>query len=311
MKQVPSAVKRAAQLLIQFAVLGYIIYYIIAHRAELARLWNLNLSDTIAVFALVAMVNAVRGWELRYILGNLNTNILFSESFYVTVGSALLNYLPMNAGTLLKARILKKHRSLKYAHFISVMSVTVLLTLLGGGILGLIAITVSGKMSGTDGIVLTAFFLGSAVVPFLILHIPASLIERYRGWVWTALRDLLNGWEQIRKNGWGLLMVFALAVIKLLIAAMRLWVCFNAVGTRITLLGSIIFAVVSNLLMLVNITPGSLGVRELLIAAIAQFTGLSFEGGLFAASLDRIFSLAFAVCAGLPSLMALRIKKMI
>lgn len=304
-------IKQLTKLLIQLGVLTYIVYYIVTRREELVRLWELDLTDTVAVFALVVLGNIVRSWELRYILGNLNTNILFSESFYVTVGSALLNYLPMNAGTLLKARILKKHRSLKYAHFVSVMGVTILITLLAGGILGLIATTVSGTVTRADGIVPGAFFLCSIIAPLVILHIPASVIEHHRGWVWTALRDLLTGWEQIRKNGLGLLVVFAVAVMKLLTIALRLWICFNAVGIKMTLLGSVMFAVVSNLLMLVNITPGSLGVRELLIAGIAQFTGFSFESGLFAASLDRLFALAFAVCAGLPSLVVLRVKKMV
>ncbi|MHC4260430.1 MAG: lysylphosphatidylglycerol synthase domain-containing protein [Planctomycetota bacterium] len=310
MRRIRPIIKRVVQLVIQVGVLGFIGYYIVSRRTDLAQLLDLDLLDVVAVFALVALVNVVRSWELKYVLGNLDTDICFSESFYVTVSSALLNYLP-NAGTLLKARILKKHRSLKYAHFVSVMGVTILITLLGGGILGLLAITVSGMVTGTEGTVLVVLFIGSIIAPLIVLHIPASVIEHHHGWVWTALRDLLSGWEQIRKNGRGLFVIFVLAMVKLLAVAMRLWICFRAVGTEVSLLGCIMFAVVSNLLMLINITPGSLGLRELLIGGIAQFTGFSFESGLLAASLDRVFALGFAVCGGVPSLVALRIKKMV
>lgn len=303
--------KRFLQFIIQIAVLGYIVYYICARREELGRLWNVDLIDAAAVLVLIFVGNIVRSFQLCYITQSLDSKVSFIESFSITMVSTLLNYLPMNAGTIVKARVLKKHRSLKYAHFISVMTATILITIFTGGILGLAAIIFSRPPLETNNIILTAFFILSIIVPIFLLHIPSSLISDKPGWIRTAIRDLILGLEQIRKNGKGIFILFLLAAMLLFIAAIRLWICFRALNTPVTIFGCVMFAVVSNLLLVVNITPGSLGLREVLIGAIAQFTGLSFERGLFAASLDRVFSLVFTVLVGLPSLFVLKKKKMI
>jgi len=137
-------IKRMLQLILEVAALGYIIYYIVTHRSEVTRLLDLKILDVVIVFTLLLLGNAIRSWELAYILRSLDTKIRFMESGYITMGSTLLNYLPMNAGTIVKARVLKKHRDLKYAHFISVMSATILILLFASGVLGLLAVLISG-----------------------------------------------------------------------------------------------------------------------------------------------------------------------
>jgi len=163
----------------------------------------------------------------------------------------------------------------------------------------------------TSNIILLAFFAISIILPIIVLYIPASIISDRSGWTRTAIKDLLLGLEQIRKNYRSVVVLFLLATVLLLTIALRLWVCFRALDTSVTLIGCVMFAVVSNLLLIINITPGSLGLREIIIGAIASFTGLNFERGLFAASLDRVFSLLFAVVVGLPGLAVLKRKKLL
>ena len=303
--------KRLLQLVIQIAVLGYIVYYIFSRRAELSRLWNIDRIDVATVLVLIFVANIVRSYQLCYIAGNLDSKIPFLESSYITMGSTLLNYLPMNLGTIIKAKFLKKHCSLKYARFISVMGVTILITIFSGGLLGLVSTIISKPSFDTNNILLIGFFIISISIPVFLLYIPASVISGKPGYVRTAIRDFILGFELIRKNGRCVLVLFLFSTTLLLLAALRLWICFKALNTPITIFGSIMFAVVSNVLLIVSITPGSIGLREVLIGAIAQFTGLSFERGLFAASLDRVFSLVFTLLVGLPSLLMLKIKKMI
>jgi len=115
--------------------------------------------------------------------------------------------------------VLKKHRDLKYAHFISVMSATILILLFASGVLGLLAVLISGLSMEPKIMVLAAFFAALIISPGVILYFPMSLIGSRGGYVRIVIRDVLAGWEQIRQNRFRLFILFILASAKLLIAA--------------------------------------------------------------------------------------------
>ena len=54
------SLKQTVQLLIQLAVVGYIVYYIISRKDDLAKLLDLGLTDIAAVIALVLLGNIIR-----------------------------------------------------------------------------------------------------------------------------------------------------------------------------------------------------------------------------------------------------------
>lgn len=304
-------IKRLIQLLVQLTVLSGIIYYLFQRRDELAQLWNVSLLDMVSVLGLAVLGSAIRSWQLCYIIRTLNSKISFTESICITSSATLLNYLPMNAGTILKAGILKKHYSVKYAHFVSITAAAVSLILISGGVLGLIAIIFSGLELKVNNIILIGIFIISIIASATMLCVPSSLIKNNNNWFKTAVKDLLIGLELIKRDIRVLFVLLFLTASALLIAALRLWICFHAINTKVSVFGCILFAAISNLLVIVNIVPASLGAREILIGATARFTGFSFDEGLFAASLDRIFGLILTVGMGLPGLIMLRVKKLI
>ncbi|MBC8490187.1 MAG: flippase-like domain-containing protein [Bacteroidetes bacterium] len=304
-------IKRIVQLLVQLAVLSGIIYYFFQRRDELSNLWDVGLLDVVSVLGLAFLGSIIRSWQLFYMVHSLDGKLSFVDSIFITTSTTLLNQLPMNTGTIFKAGILKKHYSIKYAHFISITGAAALLILISGGILGLMAVIFSGLELKINNITLIGIFVVSIIASVTMFCIPSSLIKNNSNWIKTAIKDLLIGLELIKRNGRLLLVLLALTASTLLTAALRLWVCFHAMNTKVSISSCILFAVIGNLLAIVNIVPGSLGLREILIGATAQFTGFSFDGGLFAAALDRIFSLILTVSMGLPSLVMLKVKKLI
>ncbi len=303
--------RQFVRILIQLVVLVYIIYYILLRRCELSNLWNVRLLDVVSVLGLAFLGSVIRSWQLCYVIHALNSKISFVESICIATSATLLNYLPMNTGTVLKARTLKKHYSIKYAHFISITTAAALLILISGGILGLIAIIFSGLELNIKNIILVGLFVVSIIVSATMFCIPSSLIINNSNWFKTIVKDLLLGLELIKRNGRVLLVLLVLAASILLTASLRLWICFHAINTEVPVSSCILFAVIGNLLTIVNIVPSSVGLREILVGVTARVTGFSFEAGLFAASLDRIFCLILTVGMGLPSLIILRIKKFI
>ena len=67
----------------------------------------------------------------------------------------------------------------------------------------------------------------------------------------------------------------------------------------------------STIILIVNITPSGIGIRELLIAVLAELLGVGFADGMLAAGLDRVVAIVFAVSSGAPGLLYLRTRKMV
>ena len=87
---------------------------------------------------------------------------------------------------------------------------------------------------------------------------------------------------------------------------LRFAICWHVLGQPISLRAALLVAVAHNLLAIVNVTPGNLGLRELVISVLSGELGSSRTIGLAAASVERAVSLLYAVLVGLPGIHSLR-----
>ena len=302
--------RRVLALGIEIALVGYIVYYLWQRREDLERVWALSLIDVGGLIALIVVGDVVRSWEFQYLVRRLGASINYPEAFALTEGGTLLNYAPLNAGTVLRARALRHHRELSYTSYVSLMSAQILVTVLAAGILGLAAIALAGDTIGHGR---TVFAVACAVAiagPAVAFRISPALVGEGT-WMRDRARTLLEGWQQVGRHGSQLLLLIGLALIKLSLQSFRFWICFAALQMPVSLLAAVIFASVSSVMIIVNITPGAVGIRELLVAALGAFTGLSFAETMAAASIDRVASLIVAVSLGAPSLGYLRRRNLV
>ena len=107
----------------------------------------------------------------------------------------------------------------------------------------------------------------------LLFAIPSGWVLKGKWWILNIIRDYLVGVEQIRNKPTDLSILFLFVMGRLLLIAVQFLICFSALGTQISFYGCVLFSVVTSLLMIVNITPAALGVREVIVGAIAATTG--------------------------------------
>lgn len=93
----------------------------------------------------------------------------------------------------------------------------------------------------------------------------------------------------------------------------RSWLIFIFVISRllITFFGSIFISTATSLLMIVNITPGGVCTREIIIKAISIITGCVLELGVLVSTMMRACSFIIHVAFGIPSLIHLKMSKII
>ncbi len=287
--------------------LAFIFDYFRANDQELARLNNFTMVQFTSIMALYVLGTIIRSLEMKYILARLNTIVGMLETTALIVYTTILNYVPMNAGLFVRANILKQHKSLPYASYIALMSAITLLTMMTASLLGLLslglALNAESQAMATNSLsaryLLVSLFLVGILIPLAIIYSPARLLKRHQGWWQNRLQTMLLGLNQLRGNA--LVTTGVFAAFKLLMIAGRFWICFKVISLECSFQVALLFSAVTSLLLVVNLTPGGLGVRELLTASLAELVGMDFSDGLLAASLDRVVGIIFLAITGIPS----------
>lgn len=293
--------KRALTFIIELLLLAGIAWALVQRRDDLARALDLDVVHVVLVLVLCAAAAPVRAVELTAVTRSLGVRMSLPESLALTQAATLLNYLPMQAGTLLRARVLKTQRSLSYARYVAVMSSLVLLAVGTGGVDGLLALPFATTLTSE---VRTTAAIGFAVVTavtVLILLLPLSRLRFGDSWLARRAHDLLEGWQLIKAGGPSLLVLVATAMSTPLLLGLRFAVCFHALSMPVGVPESLLLASAILVSAPVNVTPGGLGVRELIATAIGAAAGLDFAQVLAAVTLDRVISLAFSFVSGLTS----------
>ncbi len=303
------------RLIFTIFAIGYIAWYLAAHSDELARLRVFTATELALLLLLYLGDWAIRTVEFRFVIGRLGAAIGLIEALTIMSATSLLNYLPLNAGMFVRARILKRHKDIPYALYIALMSVILFAALSASRLVGLIALFAHGGAGVWRigdyhaGAVLIVVLACGIVAPIVVLRLPTGLVAERNLWLFDRLHALLQGWRRIDFRAY--LKLSALAGAKVVFLGFRLSICLQVLQVQDSLLLGMTFAAVSTIILIVNVTPSGIGVRELLIAVLAELLGVGFADGMLAAGLDRVVAIVFAVSSGAPGLLYLRTRKML
>jgi uncharacterized membrane protein YbhN (UPF0104 family) len=134
---------------------------------------------------------------------------------------------------------------------------------------------------------LTALFaatLGAAVVAlFLNPRLPYAPERLAR-----FLANLSDAWQRLRGNRAYVLRALALLVVVTALRTLRLAAAYRAIGFAPDLDGLLLASLLGDLMFMLALTPGALGLREAAIVYGARMAGVTPDASLAAAVLDRL-----------------------
>lgn len=290
---------------LQLVFVAYIVHVLWQKRAELRGALELDAFTVASLFVFMALSHAQRALEFTYTLRRLAVKEPFGEGFLLTGAGFLLNQLPLNAGMIMRAAVLKRTYSLPYASYLALVLVNGVVSVAVASAIGLAALFSLEFPRATE--VLLALGLGGVLAACsLLLAFPPAWAPRGSGFIVSRLQTLASGVGLIRGDGRSLVVLFAIALSKIVIAGGRVWLCFDALGTAISPFSAALLATVAVLSSLINLTPGNLGLREIALAAISTQLAISYSVGIAAASIDRVVLLIYTFVAGVPGLFVLR-----
>jgi len=283
--------KRGIAVALTVIALGVLGAYLIQNRAYIAAHYAARPGALAAIAAAILATLVARSLSNRALFRKLGIEASGADWFRVVTMSSFTNYLPLSAGLVAKAYLLKRVHELPYATF-AVGQVALLLVVIStNGAVGLATLAIA-LPDHVFGIVGCGFALMLCVMSVFFLPDRALRIRFGKSSWWDS--DAAPRY----RRGWPAAAFFQLG--NLLATAAALQIAFSLGATRVGFAACLVFSAASMLTRFVAITPGAIGIREFLVGGLAYWTGFELRDAVIAATVTRtvevvvIFSLGGA-----------------
>lgn len=255
--------------------------YIAGHYAFRPWLW-------LAMAGLVLVSLGLRGLANQRLFERLGVSASYRDWVALVSVNSFSNYLPLSAGLVAKAVYLKRVHAMPYGAFALGQLALLLLVVATNGAAGLI--TVALWRPAEAGWIALAFSAMSATAALLWLPPAATrwIARRWTSWDADAVRA-------VRRSA---PVVAALQVGFLLTTALGLKLGFAMGSADAGVAACVVFSAATVVTRLVSITPGSIGVRELVVGGLAVLTGFELQDALIASTVARLAEMAVIFVLG-------------
>lgn len=281
--------------LLSVSVLIGFVFHVIKEADRYRVLLDFTVGEIVSLFGLAFCFPILNGLSNLVLYRTLGVSITINESVGLAAVNTLANQLPFSGGIITKAIYLKKRYQLKYSYFLSVTLSLYIIFLSTSGLIGLIVINRWRNPIDKYPFLVIGFII--MTLSIVTLWIPTGWIHR-SGKFGQWIKQIADGWSVIGKHPKVLFVLVGIQVMMIMIFAGRLWIAFNLLSQNITYLQCIFFSSASILTQIVSITPGSLGIREGIIAGLATILGFDMGVSIVAVGIDRLIATTLVVVLG-------------
>lgn len=287
---------RALQNLIGLFILGWFVWYLWQQRQLLAAIDSVAIGDGVRLAGLIIVGWLVTSAQSYVLFRRAGASIGFWESYVLTLASSFGNYLPLRAGTMVRAYYMKSRHQLEYMHFGSVFGLRLVLLLIASGLVGGAAILLLPGQVG-EAAPLLALFCVMVLGPSL-LYLWQPAVVQTNGRIYRLWQQFAAGINQLKSKPSISFICLVLVVCQLLLLAWRFQFAASILGHSVGLSVVLIWVALASVASFVAITPGGLGVRESLMGYATLVTGGGFSLGLLVGSVDRVLLLLLTALLG-------------
>lgn len=278
-------------------ILGFLLWYLAEHWEKLKTLLKLNPKQLAVMYFLCFLNSLILARIIQQLISALKIKTGFWDMVRLHNAALLFNYAPMKFGTIFRANYLKRHYGLAYARFATFFVFITFLMTATAAITGLTVLLVTFGIKGYENKILAAVFLITTITSLLLLFFPLP-IPKGDGRLSTILRNFLSSRSQISKEVKTIFIALILLSVNFLFTATRLGIIYHSMDQEIPIGGYLILGTLGFVALSVSLTPGSLGIRELILSFGAVVVGVPWEVGLLVAMIDRAVAMSYIFVVG-------------
>ncbi len=283
--------------IVALVILGFLLWYLARHWEQLKALLKLRPGQLLVIYCLWLLVALSNAGVVKCLLGALKTETSFWDMVWLYHAALVLNYAPMKFGTFFRANYLKRCYGLSYAHFATFFSyVTFLMTATAAAIGMAVLLTIYG-LADYENKILAAVFAITIAGSLLFLLVPLP-IPKGAGQLSTTVRNFLTGRRQISREIKTVFIAVVFLTLNFLLVALRIGIIYHSMGQHIHPAGYLVLGALGSVVLFIGLTPGSLGIRELVLGFGAVVLGIPLEVGLLAAMIDRVITISYVFVIG-------------
>ncbi len=289
------------------AMVGLFLYY----RPQ--GFWNAF--DTIGVIG-------IAGWTLLTLGGRVTANeatviplaalgfrLTRADAFWISWIRTFVNQITPLAGAAAYVHMIRRHTGIAWSQVAALGQPQIILVATAIGIVGLAAVALNLPRLGASALGLAGIYGVLVVVTLAIASGTHWLLEALPERAAERVLGTSNAMRTMAKSPKLMLTLLAYHTLSTILRGARVWFLFDATGVSLGWGELLLVLAVTESSLLLNITPGALGVREGAILAGAGLIGIPAATASAVALIDRIFMVALTSLLAVPSVLILRKPK--
>ncbi|MBT3409029.1 flippase-like domain-containing protein [Candidatus Woesearchaeota archaeon] len=284
--------------LISGAVLILIITYLIYHiKNNLQNFKQLTITNPLYLIPLIILFLLflyLNGMMLKTLMKPFQIKLKNNEAFGLAIVTNFYNLItPFRGGAAARAIYLKKKHDFPYVHFLATLSAIYILIFLVSSLTGIFSMLTLQEKSIP---ILLALSIFTIFLLSIIIFSP-KIKEKSNKWLNRFIK-VINGWHLIKNNKKIIIITILISLIQVFLIALNNLIAYHIFGIQITLAKALFIAAISNLSIIIAITPGNLGIGDAINIFTANIIGIPLTEAIAATILLRAVNLAIIFILG-------------
>ncbi|MPZ17948.1 MAG: hypothetical protein GEV06_08560 [Luteitalea sp.] len=290
--------RETVQLVLGLAFVAAGLFYVWQRRAPLAETLNASWAGLLLMLLVISATWIVIAAQTYVLFRAEGVPISFWENFVLSSAAGFGNYLPLRVGMILRAQYMKRKYGMGYVRFGSLSAIRMAIQISISGLVGIGALLFGGLTSGRMSYPLLAIFGSLTIVACVALTRPLPPLAFSGRRAARFWHDLREGFGIARRRPRLAAMSALWGLAQYVLLSIRFGIAFHLLGTSAPPWVLLVLGVASSVSSLLAITPGGLGIRELIIGYVVFATGQTFDVGIFAGAFDRAAQLIVVATLG-------------
>jgi len=275
-----------------------IAIYLYKNKSVFQYLKNLNFSFVFLVIFTQIVTVLCTALLNKQIINISQKKVSYKECVLLQYTNNFLNKIITKGGTIFRGYYLKEMYGFAYSRYVSTLAGLYIISFLSYSFFGIVSLVIIYLKLHVYNISILLFFTVLFVVTLFLISTKAKVKLNRKKRILNLIGNLLDGWEEIKKNPKELLILLGITLILLLISILQTIVIYKGLGSDLGFIESMYMSTISIITIFINITPGGIGVKEGIYMFSSRLIGMNPDIIVLGSLIGRVIALIPSVLFG-------------